>query len=249
MRKDIIFGLRPVIEAVEAGREIEKVFLKKGLQGELFYTLINILKNHNIPFQFVPIEKLNRISRINHQGVIALISSITYQNLMDIIPAVYERGDTPFVLVADSITDVRNFGAVARTAECAGIHAILIPSKGGAMLGPDAMKTSAGALHTIPVCRSENLADSIRFLKESGLKIVAATEKEGVLYHKAALQGPAALIMGSEDQGISPALLTLSDIRIKIPVHGNIDSLNVSAAASVLIYEFVRQKAHYSSQK
>ncbi len=243
MRKDIIFGLRPLIEAVVAGREIEKVFLKKGLQGDLFHTLLNLLKQQKVPFQFVPAEKLNRISRVNHQGVIALISSITYQNLTDIIPAVYEEGDAPFILVADNITDVRNFGAIARTALCAGIHAILIPSKGGAMLGPDAIKTSAGALHTMPVCRSENLADSIRFLKESGLKIVAATEKEGVLYHKAALDSPAALIMGSENQGISPALLSLSDIKIRIPVLGKINSLNVSASAAVLIYEFVRQRA------
>ena len=242
MRKDIIFGLRPVIEAVEAGKELEKVFFKTGLKGNLSHSLMTLLKKRNIPFQFVPVEKLNRISRINHQGVIAMISSITYQNLADIIPAIYERGEIPFLLVMDNVTDVRNFGAVARTAECAGVHAILIPSKGGAMTGPDALKTSAGALHSIPVCRSENLADSVGFLKNSGLKIAAATEKDGELYHKAELEGPAALIMGSEDQGISPALLELADIKIRIPILGKISSLNVSAAASVLIYEFVRQK-------
>lgn len=243
MRKDIIFGLRPVIEAVEAGKELEKVFIKTGLKGDLSHSLMNLLKKNNIPFQFVPVEKLNRISRINHQGVIAMISSITYQNLADIIPAIYERGEMPFLLVMDGITDVRNFGAVARTAECAGIHAILISSKGGAMLGPDALKTSAGALHTIPVCRSENLAESIGFLKDSGIKIAAATEKEGELYYKAELNGPTALIMGSEDLGISPALILLSDIRIRIPILGRINSLNVSAAASVLIYEFLRQRS------
>ena len=243
MRKDIIFGLRPVIEAVEAGRELEKVFFRTGLKGDLSHSLMNLLKSRDIPFQFVPVEKLNRISRINHQGVIALISTITYQDVADIIPALYEQGKTPLLLVMDSVTDVRNFGAVARTAECAGVHAILIPSKGGAMIGPDALKTSAGALHTIPVCRSENLADTVRFLKDSGLKIVAATEKEGELYHKAELGGPAALIMGSEDRGISPALLELADIKIRIPIPGKISSLNVSAAASVLIYEFVRQRS------
>ncbi len=249
MRKDIIFGLRPVIEAVEAGKEVEKVFFKAGLKGDLSHSLMNLLRRHGIPFQFVPVEKLNRISRINHQGVIAMISCITYQKLSDIIPSIYERGETPFLLVMDSVTDVRNFGAVARTAECAGVHAILIPSKGGAMLGPDALKTSAGALHNIPVCRSENLSDSIGFLKESGLKIAAATEKEGELYYKAELDGPTALIMGSEDQGISPALISLSDIRIRIPIFGKINSLNVSAAASVLIYEFLRQRSNQGQNK
>jgi 23S rRNA (guanosine2251-2'-O)-methyltransferase len=242
MRKDIIFGLRPVIEAVEAGKEVEKVFFKTGLRGDLSGSLINLLKKRNIPFQFVPVEKLNRISRINHQGVIAMISSITYQELADIIPSLYEEGKTPFVLVTDSITDVRNFGAVARTAECAGVHTILIPAKGGAMIGPDAIKTSAGALHTIPVCRTEDLEGSIRFLKDSGLKIAAATEKEGELYHRSGLDGPVALIIGSEDRGISPGLIKLADIKVRIPVNGRISSLNVSAAASVLIYEILRQR-------
>jgi 23S rRNA (guanosine2251-2'-O)-methyltransferase len=242
MRKDIIYGLRPVIEAVEAGKEIEKVFFKNGLKGDLFYSLVNLLKQHQVPFQFVPIEKLNRISRINHQGVIALISSLTYHNLEEVITALYERAEIPFILVLDGITDVGNFGAIARTAECAGVHAILIPSKGGAMAGPDALKASAGALHNIPVCRSENFAASLEYIKNSGLRIVAATEKEGVLYHQARLTGPSALIMGSEDRGISPSLLAVSDIRIKIPVLGKIGSLNVSAAASVLLYEFVRQR-------
>lgn len=243
MRKDIIYGLRPVIEAVQSGREIEKVFFKNGLKGDLFHSLMNLLKEHQIPYQFVPLEKLNRISRINHQGVIAQISEITYHDLSGIIPALYEKALAPFVLIMDSITDVRNFGAIARTAECAGVHALLIPSRGGAMIGPDAVKTSAGALHTIPVCRSENLQDSIQFLKESGLKIVAATEKKGILYHRAKLEGPAALIMGSEDQGISPALLSLADVNVSIPVLGTIGSLNVSAAASVLIYEMIRQRS------
>ena len=242
MRKDIIFGLRPVIEAVEAGKEVEKVFFKTGLRGDLSNSLINLLKKRDIPFQFVPVEKLNRISRINHQGVIAMISSITYQKLEDIIPSLYEEGKAPLVLVTDSITDVRNFGAVARTAECAGVHTILIPAKGGAMIGPDAIKTSAGALHTIPVCRTEDLEGSVRFLKDSGLKIAAATEKEGELYHRSGLGGPVALIIGSEDRGISPGLIKLADIKVRIPINGRISSLNVSAAASVLIYEILRQR-------
>jgi 23S rRNA (guanosine2251-2'-O)-methyltransferase len=242
MRKDIIYGIRPVMEAVEAGKDIEKVFFKNGLKGDLFHSLVNLLKQHEVPFQFVPVEKLNRISRINHQGVIALISGITYHKLEEVITSLYEKGETPLILVLDGITDVGNFGALARTAECAGVHAILIPSKGGVMASADALKSSAGALHNIPVCRSENLLSSLEYMKYSGLKIVTATEKEGVLYHQAELTGPAALIMGSEDRGISPGLLSFSDFSIKIPVVGKTGSLNVSAAASVLLYEFVRQR-------
>jgi 23S rRNA (guanosine2251-2'-O)-methyltransferase len=242
MRKDIVFGLRPVIEAVEAGREIEKVFFRNGLHGDLFHSLMNLLKQNHIPFQFVPVEKLNRISRINHQGVIAQISTISYQNLAQIIPALYENAETPLLLVLDNITDVRNFGAIARTAECAGVHAILIPSKGGAMIGPDALKTSAGALHTIPVCRSDDLMASLEYLNNCGLRIIAATNKEGVLYNKTELTGPVALVLGSEELGISGQVLAISDIRINIPVFGKIGSLNVSAAASVLIYEIIRQR-------
>ncbi len=242
MRKDIIYGLRPVIEAVEAGKDIEKVFFKTGLKGDIFHSLVNLLNQQKIPFQFVPVEKLNRISRINHQGVIALVSVITYLELEEVLTSLFEKGESPFILVLDNITDVRNFGAIARTAECAGVHAVLIPSKGAAMVGPDAIKTSAGALHTISVCRSANLSSSLEYMKNSGLRIIAATEKEGELFYNTDLTGPAALIMGSEDKGISGPLLSASDIMIKIPVFGNIGSLNVSAAASVLMYEFVRQR-------
>jgi 23S rRNA (guanosine2251-2'-O)-methyltransferase len=249
MRKDIIYGLRPVIEAVEAGREIEKVFFKNGLRGDLFYSLLNLLKEHRIPFQFVPVEKLSRISNINHQGVIALIANIIYHNLEEVIASLFEEGKIPFILVLDNITDVGNFGAIARTAECAGVHAILIPGKGGAMVGPDAIRTSAGALHNIPVCRSESLPSSLEYMKNSGLRLVAATEKDGVLYYQAELSGPSALIMGSEDKGISPSLLAVSDIMVKIPILGKIGSLNVSAAASVLLYEFVKQRGNTAGHK
>lgn len=242
MRKDIVYGLRPVIEAIEAGKEIEKVFVKKGLQGDLSRQLLTLLKEHEIPFQYVPVEKLNRISRINHQGIIALTAAITYQKLENIVPSIYEKGESPLILVMDSITDVRNFGAISRTAECAGVHALLIPSRGTASAGPDAIRTSAGALHTIPVCRTENIAEGLRFLRESGLSLVAATEKEGVVYHSADLRGPLALIMGSEDTGISSSALAICDKKVTIPVYGKIGSLNVSAAASVLIYEIVRQR-------
>ncbi|TVR70332.1 MAG: 23S rRNA (guanosine(2251)-2'-O)-methyltransferase RlmB [Marinilabiliales bacterium] len=243
MRKDIIYGIRPVMEAVEAGSEIDRVFLRNGLRGPLAQSLLNLLRHREVPFQFVPVEKLNRISRINHQGVIAMTSAITWHDPAQIIPAVYENGETPFILVLDGITDVRNFGAVARTALCAGVHAIVVPVKGSAMTGPDAIKTSAGALHTIPVCRTQNLTETVNYLKESGLKIVAATEKAEKLYHEADLRGPAALVMGSEEKGISPDVIEQADIKVKIPVSGPIGSLNVSAAASVLVYEMVRQRS------
>ncbi len=243
MRKDIIYGIRPVIEAAEAGREIEKVFLRNGLRGPGAQALINILRQRGVPFQFVPVEKLNRISRISHQGVIAMISAITWQDISQIIPGIFERGESPLILVLDGITDVRNFGAIARTAECTGVHAIVIPSKGSAMTGPDAIKTSAGALNTIPVCRTSSLPATVKFLRDSGLKIVAATEKAENIYHEADLKGPAALVMGSEEKGISPQLTGQADLRVKIPVFGSIGSLNVSAAASVLIYEIIRQRS------
>ncbi len=243
MRKDIIYGIRPVMEAVEAGREIDRVFMRNGLRGPLAQSLLNLLRQNEVPFQFVPEAKLNRISRINHQGVIAMVSAIIWYDTAQIMPGIYESGETPLILVLDGITDVRNFGAVARTAECAGVHAIVVPAKGSAMTGPDAVKTSAGALHTIPVCRTQSLPETVMFLKDSGLIIVAATEKADLLYHEADLRGPAALVMGSEDKGISPAVMEQADIRVKIPVFGSIGSLNVSAAASVLVYEIIRQRS------
>ncbi|NPA37323.1 MAG: 23S rRNA (guanosine(2251)-2'-O)-methyltransferase RlmB [Chlorobi bacterium] len=235
-----VFGIRAVEEAVDAGKEIEKVLIKKGLQGELFRNFFKKIKELNIPFQFVPVEKLNRITQKNHQGVIAFISPVTYHNIEQIIPALYEEGKEPFILVLDRITDVRNFGAIARTAECAGVNAIVIPSKGGAAINSDAIKTSAGALHLVPVCRVDNLTDTVRFLKESGIKIVAATEKGADDYSDADYSGPKCLVMGAEDSGISDDILELADIYSKIPVKGQIKSLNVSVAAGILLYEMLK---------
>ncbi|MBI9060805.1 MAG: 23S rRNA (guanosine(2251)-2'-O)-methyltransferase RlmB [Marinilabiliaceae bacterium] len=241
-KEQMVFGIRAVQEAIAAGKEIEKVFVKKGLQGDLFRGFLEVVRQHNIPYQFVPIEKLNRLSRKNHQGVIAMISAVVYQDIEQLVPMLYDEGKEPFILVLDSVTDVRNFGAIARTAECAGVHAIVIPEKGGALINADALKTSAGALHTIPVCRVSSLNEIVQFLKNSGLKVVAATEKGAVNYNDANYQGPVALVMGAEDTGISSDLLALSDVRSKIPILGEIESLNVSVAAGILMYEIVKSR-------
>lgn len=239
---DFIFGIRVVIEAVNSGKDIDKILIKKGLAGELFKELFEKIREHAIPFQYVPLEKINRITRKNHQGVLAFISPVTFYELENFLPSVFEAGKNPLILVLDQVTDVRNFGAVIRTAECAGVDAVLIPEKGAARINADAVKTSAGALHLVPVCRSKDLKKSIVFLKESGLKIVAATEKAAGNYTKADLTGPVAMIMGSEEFGIDEQLLKLADEQVRIPVLGKIQSLNVSVAAALLVYETVRQR-------
>ncbi len=235
-----IFGIRAVEEAIDAGKEIDKIFIKKGLQGELFKGFFKKLQEQKIPFQYVPVEKLNRISQKNHQGVIAYISPIVYYNIEQIIPTLYEEGKEPFILVLDGVTDIRNFGAIARTAECAGVNAIVIPIKGGASVNADAIKTSAGALHITPVCRVNSLYNTILFLKESGIKIVAATEKGADDYTKADYTGPKCLVIGAEDTGISHDILEIADIFSKIPITGKIKSLNVSVAAGIMLYEMLK---------
>jgi len=238
--QQMVFGIRAVQEAINAGKEIEKVMIKKGLQGPLFQGFLDEVRAHNIPFQFVPIEKLNRVTRQNHQGVIAMISPVSYQNIEQLVPSLFDDGKEPFILVLDHITDVRNFGAIARTAECAGVDAIVIPETGAAAVTSDAMKTSAGALHTIPVCRVRSLISTVEYLQNSGLKVVAATEKGAIDYDKANYRGPIALVMGAEDRGVNPKILAAAEIKSKIPILGEIESLNVSVAAGILMYEIVK---------
>ncbi|MEN8226448.1 MAG: 23S rRNA (guanosine(2251)-2'-O)-methyltransferase RlmB [Bacteroidota bacterium] len=241
-KENLIFGIRPVIEAISAGKEIDRVLLQKGLRGELFQELYALIREMNIPLQIVPIDRLNRITRKNHQGVIAFISQISYHSLEQLMPGIYESGKTPLVLVLDHITDVRNFGAIVRTAECSGVDAIVIPAKGSAAINEDAMKTSAGALNLLPVCREERLEDAVKYLKESGLKVVAASEKASMDYDAEDLSVPLAIVMGSEDHGVSAQLLRISDTLIRIPQAGEIGSLNVSVAAGVLLFESLRQR-------
>lgn len=238
----MIFGIRAVIEAVQAGKEIDKILVKRELQGELSKELFDVLRGTEIPVQRVPLERLDRFTRKNHQGVIAFISAVTYQKLEDIIPFLYEEGKSPFIVLLDGVTDVRNFGAIARTCECAGVDAIVIPAKGSVTVNADAVKTSAGALHVLPVCKEKSINQAIRFLQESGVKVFAATEKASDNYTAVAYDGPVALVMGAEDTGVSADNLRLCDQMVKIPQFGTIGSLNVSVAAGVLIYEVVRQQ-------
>lgn len=238
----MIFGIRAVIEALEAGKDIDKVMVKRELSGELFMELQEQLRRFDIPMQRVPVERIDRITRKNHQGVIAFTSAVTYQKLEDIVPLLYEEGKTPLLLILDGITDVRNFGAIARTCEVAGVNAIVIPSRGSVTVNADAIKTSAGALHSIPVCRENSLKDAIVFLKNSGMKVVAATEKAASYYTESDFSVPLALVMGAEDTGVATENLRICDELVRIPQTGTIESLNVSVAAGVLIYEVVRQR-------
>lgn len=240
--KEMIFGTRAVIEAIQAGNEIEKILIRRDMTNDLSRALYAALEGRVVPIQKVPADKLNLLTSKNHQGVIAFISPVSFQRLEDVIPFLYEEGREPFVVVLDGVTDVRNFGAIARTCECAGVDAIVIPAKGGAAINADAIKTSAGALMNIAVCREENMWEALRFLSDSGLKLVAATEKAKENYTDASYKEPVALVMGSEEEGIAPEHLKLCNSLVKIPVLGKIESLNVSVAAGVLIYEVVRQR-------
>ncbi|MEH6306471.1 23S rRNA (guanosine(2251)-2'-O)-methyltransferase RlmB [Olivibacter sp. CPCC 100613] len=238
----MIFGIRAVIEAIDSGKEIESLFVQRGLTGELFKELKYVLRDRSISYQQVPVEKLDRITRKNHQGVIAVISPITYQKIEDVIPAIYEEGRVPLILILDGITDVRNLGAIARTAACAGVDAIVVPNKGSAEINPDAIKTSAGALYKITVCRHESLAQVVKFLQESGLQVVACTEKTEETIYKPDFKSPTAIVMGAEDIGISDNIIRHADYLAKIPMMGDIASLNVSVSAGVIIYEAIRQR-------
>ena len=241
-RSEIIFGTRAVMEAIDSEQEVDRVLVQKGLRNELVQELLNLARAQHVPVSFVPPEKLNRVTRKNHQGVIAFMSSVTYASLDNIINQCYSEAQDPFLILLDRITDVRNFGAIARTAECLGTHALVVPTQGNARIGGDAMKTSAGALNYLPVCRVANLKETVQFLKNSGIRVVACTEKTGQHLPQTDLKGPVALLLGSEEDGISDELLRLSDELARIPMKGNVASLNVSVAAAISLYEVVRQR-------
>jgi 23S rRNA (guanosine2251-2'-O)-methyltransferase len=240
---DFIFGLRPVIEAIRSGKQIDRLLIKDGLKGSLYHELMSIVRENDVYYQFVPGERLEILTRKNHQGVIAWLSAIEYQHIGNILPTLFERGRDPFIVILDNITDVRNFGAIVRTAECMGVDSIIIPEKGSARISADAVKTSAGALHNLPVCREKNLIRTTIYLKESGLRIICADEKSGNNVMESDLSGPSALIMGSEEKGIRKELLYLADVTVRIPMTGNIGSLNVSVATGILLYEIIRQRS------
>jgi 23S rRNA (guanosine2251-2'-O)-methyltransferase len=238
----LIYGIRPVMEAILAGKEVDRIFIVRNSEGNLMTELKNLLRERDITWQEVPIEKIHRITRNNHQDVVCYISPVSYASLSNIIPSIFEKGETPFILLLDRITDVRNFGAIARTAECAGVHAIVIPLRGAAQVTADAIKTSAGALNNIPICRESSLRSTIDFLRQSGLRIIAATEKGKENYFKSDFTGPIAIVMGSEEDGVSDDILRTADELVKIPLLGSISSLNVSVATGVLLYETIRQR-------
>ena len=248
-KPNLIFGMHPLLEALEAGREIDKILLKRGLRSEEVSRITALARERTIPLQIVPEERLTRLTRKQHQGVIAFISEIEYTPLETLIPMLYEAGRSPFVLLLDGLTDVRNFGAIARTAECAGVDALIIPERGSVTVTADAIKTSAGALHRLPVCRVSSIMSAVSLLQASGLKIVAASEKARDVYTETELRLPLGLVLGAEDEGVSEEVLRRADYIVRIPQVGAIGSLNVSVAAGILIYEIVRQGAAVSNAK
>jgi 23S rRNA (guanosine2251-2'-O)-methyltransferase len=241
-KTELIYGTRAVMEAVRAGRQIEKIYLQTGLTNDLMKELVNLLKERGVPYSWVPLEKINRVTTKNHQGVVGYLSAVEYAQLQALIDKAYAEGRTPFFLLLDRITDVRNFGAVARTCECAGLDALVIEEKGNAPVTSDAVKTSAGALHHLAVCRVRSLRQAVKDLRDNGIQVVACTEKAKKDIYELDLSTPTALMLGSEEDGIDAALLKEADHAARIPMKGKIESLNVSVAAGIAIYEVVRQK-------
>src|SRR5512133_3607284 len=235
--KDSIFGLRAVIEAIRAGKQVDRLLIKQGLQGSLYHELMTEVKAHNIVYQIVPVERIELVTRKNHQGVLAWLSLIEYQYIANLLPMIFEKGEDPLILALDGVSDVRNFGAIVRSAECLGAHAIVIPEKGSARITADAVKTSAGALHSFPICREKSIVRAVEFLRESGLMVVGAAEKSGTEVSAADRRGPVVLLRGSKEKGISRELTAISDKTVKRPMKGTIESLNVSVAAGILLYE------------
>ncbi len=243
-----IFGLRAIIEAINAGKEIEKVYLQKEVKGGLASELNQLIKTNNISLSYVPIEKLNRLSKSgnnqiqNHQGAVAKISSVSFLDIETLIEKVISQNKTPLFLLLDQITDVRNMGAIIRTAECTGVDGIIMPTHGSAPITGDAIKTSAGAAFKVPISKVNHLLDAIYQLKALNIQIVAVTEKTDTSLYEIEFNKPTALIMGSEHKGISNSILKNSDFKGKLPLLGEIESLNVSVACGVALYEIVRQR-------
>lgn len=241
-KSQVVFGIRAVIEAIESGKQVDKVLMKKDLGGELARELLSVTREYNVPVQRVPVERINKVTRKNHQGVIAFMAAVDYYHVDDIVPALYDEGINPLVVVLDGVTDVRNFGAIARTCECAGVNCIVIPGRNSVSVNADAVKTSAGALNYLPVCRERNLVKAVQYLRDSGFKVMGASEKTDLNYTKADFTGPVAIVLGAEDTGISTDVLKLCDTLVAIPEFGQINSLNVSVAGGIMIYEVVRQR-------
>ena len=241
-KKDIIFGIHPVIEAIKSKQELNKIMIQRGIEKEHFRVLKEALADQDYNIQYVPIQKLNHLTSGNHQGVVAFVTPIEYQNIEDLVDQWVEDEKKPCILALDRITDVRNFGAIARSAECQGVDAILIPSKGSALVTADAVRTSSGALSRIPVCKTDDLKNSLFYIQQSGFRIVACTEKSSMPLQEVNLRGAMVIVMGSEENGITSDLINMSDLRTNIPMLGNIASLNVGVATGIILYEKMRQE-------
>ena len=239
-----IYGIHAVLEAIDAGKDIDKILLSKTLNAETAQEISERARQLRVPVQRVPVQKIDRITRRNHQGVLAMLAAVTYYRVEDLVPQLFDEGENPFVVVLDGVTDVRNFGAVARTCECAGVSAIVIPDRESVSVNADAVKTSAGALTYLPVCREHNLVKAVKLLRDSGFKIVGTSDKSQTPYTQGDYTGPVDIVLGSEDQGISPEIMKLCDTQVLIPEFGHINSLNVSVAGGIIIYEVVRQRLH-----
>ncbi len=237
-----IFGIRAIIEAITSGKSIDKLYIQKGLQGDLSRELMRLVKKNGITMVYVPVEKLNRLTKMNHQGAVAHISPIDFYELEELVQKANESGEAPLFLILDQLSDVRNFGAIIRTAECTGVHGIIVQKKGGAPVNADTIKTSAGAVFKMPICKVDHIKDAIYYLQGSGIQIVAATEKASSPLYETDFTIPSAIIMGSEGKGISPSVVKLADAKAKLPLHGEIASLNVSVACGVFLYEAIRQR-------
>lgn len=243
-----IYGIHAVLEAIDAGKDIDKIFLSKTLNNDTAQEIIDRARALQVPVQRVPVQKIDRITRRNHQGVLAMMAAVTYYRVEQLVPQLFDDGENPFIVVLDGVTDVRNFGAVARTCECAGVSAIVIPDRESVSVNADAVKTSAGALNYLPVCREHNLVNTVKFLRDSGFKIVGTSDKNATSYTAADYTGPVAIVLGAEDKGISPEIMKLCDTRVFIPEFGHINSLNVSVAGGIMIYEVVRQRLNDNQQ-
>lgn len=237
-----IYGIHAVQEAIEAGKDIDKILLSKTLNDETAKVIADKARALQIPVQRVPVQKIDRITRRSHQGVLAMLAAVSYYRLENLVPQLFDEGENPFIVILDGVTDVRNFGAVARTCDCAGVSTIVIPDRESVSANADAVKTSAGALNYLPVCRERNLVTAVKFLRDSGFRIVGTSDKNSVAYTEGDYTGPVAVILGAEDKGISPEIMKLCDTRVYIPEFGHINSLNVSVAGGIMIYEVVRQR-------
>ena len=242
--KEMIFGIRAVIEAIDAGKVLDKVLLRRDMSSALGRELLLKLEGAQTQIQKVPVEKLNQFTDKNHQGVIAFISPIEFYPLENLVQSLYDEGKVPLLMMLDGVTDVRNFGAIARTCVCAGVHALIIGTRGSAAINGDAVKASAGALHSLPVCKVENLQNALRYLRDSGLSVIAATEHTDKNYTEADMTLPTCIVMGSEEKGIYEENLKLCNEKVRIPMSGALESLNVSVAAGIFIYEAVRQRTN-----